>query len=163
MLRQEYETALADIRRHRSALMQAAEKVLDGDVRGARVRLEAALDDLYRVEQNYCNDCGVLSDPGDDTFNDNESALTGKSSPHFYRSLEHVRISRCDPQLDVKREKGVRLYCDQHGAAWSLQLRSPLTLASGHEGKDFMIATASMSREDLLALRTAINEALADE
>lgn len=80
----------------------------------------------------------------------------------FYRPLPFVNIIKADKKLDYEREGGIRLYCTQAGTAWALQVRDWIRLANGRKGKDFIIATASMSREDLLALRTAIDETLAE-
>lgn len=45
---------------------------------------------------------------------------------------------------------------------WALQVRAPITLANGREGNDFVIATATLNRDDLLALRGAIDASLAE-
>lgn len=37
-----------------------------------------------------------------------------------------------------------------------------MKLANGQEGRDYMIATASLSPQDLVALRTEINAAIAE-
>jgi hypothetical protein len=78
----------------------------------------------------------------------------------LYRVLEHVDIRKC---RSVGREPAVRFYCIQRGGAWNLQVRAPITLDNGREGKDFIIATASIYREDLLALRDAIDNELKTE
>jgi hypothetical protein len=44
--------------------MQVHQKLGSGDVRGARVRLEAILERVRKVETENCNDCGFLIDPG---------------------------------------------------------------------------------------------------
>jgi hypothetical protein len=86
----------------------------------------------------------------------------GARASDFYRPVAipiatHIRaVSR------VEREKAVRLYCVQHGQAWALQIRAPLTLRSGAEGKDFLVAHAALTREELVALRDAIDAHLKD-
>lgn len=76
MLRAEYRQAQADIEAHVGAIMQAAQKCGSGDVRGARVRLESALETLRRVEADCCNPMGYLTDPGDDEINGNKPGAT---------------------------------------------------------------------------------------
>jgi hypothetical protein len=84
----------------------------------------------------------------------------------FYRPLNgtvpRIRVHKCD-QRDGRIERAIRLYCTQHGQAWNLQIRSPLGIgyAGMTDGKDDVIANANLYREDLLALRAAIDEALA--
>lgn len=91
----------------------------------------------------------------------------------FYRPIKFdscdipaVRVTKTDVATrEGKRlERAIRLYCTQHASAWSLQIRSPLGIGSfGHQdGKDDVIACASLSRDDLLALRAAIDEALTE-
>ena len=81
----------------------------------------------------------------------------------FYCPLPHVDVMKADPKVPgADREKAIRLYCDQAGTTWALQVRGPIRLANGREGKDFIIAAAKMSREDLQALRAAIDETLAE-
>jgi hypothetical protein len=63
------------------------------------------------------------------------------------------------------RHLGLRLYSVRakpvwRDPVWALQVRAPLHLASGREGKKFMIATAHLGREELLKLREMIDEAL---
>ncbi len=59
------------------------------------------------------------------------------------------------------RDPGVRLYCTQSRSAWALQLRGSRTLSNGRAGKDFMIVTASLSKEELRGLRDAIDRQIA--
>ena len=63
---------------------------------------------------------------------------------------------------NVPRESGVRLYCESANTTWSLQTRSPMTLRNGREGKDFLVSTAYLGREQMVALRDAINFFLQD-
>lgn len=63
----------------------------------------------------------------------------------------------------VDRESGVRAYCEQWKSAWALQVRGPMRLRNGREGKDFVVATAMLDREQMQALRDAIDRFLADE
>ena len=61
----------------------------------------------------------------------------------------------------VQRESGVRLYCYQADSSWEIQVRGPLKLRSGRESKDFIVATGSLEREQMVALRDAIDRFLA--
>lgn len=54
----------------------------------------------------------------------------------------------------------LRLYCTSADEAWSLQVRGPLKRADGRDGADFVIACARMRREDMIALRDAIDRQL---
>lgn len=79
---------------------------------------------------------------------------------HFYRPVHSAGASVVK---DVEREHAIRLYCEQSGESWLLQVRGPQRLGLGHrEGKAFMVAGAMLNRDDLIALRDAIN-ALLDE
>ncbi len=80
----------------------------------------------------------------------------------FGRKVRCADVSRVNP--DIPREREVRVYCVQSGpdSAWCLQVRAPLKTANGREGKDFMVASANyLSREDMMAIRDAINAELA--
>mgnify|MGYP001614930810 CR=1 FL=1 len=85
----------------------------------------------------------------------------------FYRPLTgsypRIRVSKYD-QRDGRIERAIRLYSTQYAQAWSLQIRSPIGIGTFGmtDGKDDVIANASLHREDMIALRDAINEALAD-
>jgi hypothetical protein len=77
---------------------------------------------------------------------------------HLYRPA-HTSIGKVN---DVERESAIRMYCSQSGTTWTLQVRGPFRHHGGHgdEGKDFIVASASLSRADLLALRRAIDAEL---
>jgi hypothetical protein len=68
--------------------------------------------------------------------------------------------------IGVPRELAVRIYCSasprshREHARWNLQVRAPMKLARGREGRDFIVSTASMSIEALTTLRDAINRAI---
>lgn len=83
-------------------------------------------------------------------------------SGQFYACSDLVRIFKIN---GVDRERAVRFYCEMSDAAWALQLRAPMSLGGNHgpEGKDFVIAHATLDRAELVALRDAIDEALAGE
>ena len=92
-------------------------------------------------------------------------------SPDEFRAIAHVETSLHEPirerwtlGLD---EGGVRLWCTAsprvHGdenARWALQVRAKVKPRRGGEGKRFALGTASMSRRDLLWLRTLIDAVL---
>lgn len=87
-------------------------------------------------------------------------------SPEFFRTMNSpysIRISKHKPDQTGKRmEKAIRLYCTQYKQAWSLQIRGQLGIGlfGVAEGKDDAIANASLSVDDMVALRDAINTAL---
>ncbi len=81
-------------------------------------------------------------------------------SLEFYRPVRHCDIRKIEPKLEVKRERAIRLYCDQFATTWQLQIRSAMTLRSGGESKDFLYAAAFLSREDMELLRSAIDAEL---
>lgn len=87
----------------------------------------------------------------------------------FLRTVGGVNIRKAEKrdvaELTAGPEKGrmVRLYCTQHGEAWQLQVRGPLSVGggfSGRDGQDFVIAGAKLYRDDLIALRDALTEHL---
>jgi hypothetical protein len=47
-------------------------------------------------------------------------------------------------------------------ARYALQVFAPMKLANGGEGRDYMIATASLSPQDLVALRAEIDAAIVE-
>ncbi len=93
-----------------------------------------------------------------------------KLAPEF-RPIEIIETTLHDPIRDRWEagcdEGGVRLYCTSspttHGdqnARWALQVRARVKTRDGSSGKHFAVGTASMSRKDLLWLRTLIDGAL---
>jgi hypothetical protein len=78
-------------------------------------------------------------------------------STDFYQPVKYGSITKVK---DVPRVRAIRLYCEQAGGSWGLQIRAPLNLQNRKEGKDFIVAHATLHREDLEALRDAINEHL---
>lgn len=61
----------------------------------------------------------------------------------------------------VPRDPAVRLYgTSVHGPTWSLQVRGPHRLANGREGKDFMVASASLGLHEMAGLRNQITHSL---
>lgn len=56
----------------------------------------------------------------------------------------------------------IRLYHSSPDG-WTLQVRGPMKLANGREGRDFIVAGSYLSTETLLALRTAIDEQLREQ
>ena len=88
-------------------------------------------------------------------------------SRDFFRPIDHVDVRKHN--RTETRDRGIRLYCtaavSTHGgdnARYALQVFAPLKLANGQEGRDYMIATASLSPRDLLALRAEIDVAIAE-
>lgn len=79
-------------------------------------------------------------------------------SAHFYRVVSRAGVKTIK---GVEREKAIRLYCEQGDESWLLQVRGPQLTGGGFvEGKAFMTANAWLNRDDLLALRSAIDELL---
>jgi hypothetical protein len=79
----------------------------------------------------------------------------------FYRVVSEYARARAIK--DVKQEPAIRLYCEQFGAQWNLQVRA-LRASGSHygKGKEFFVSTAPMNRDDLIALREAIDALLAE-
>jgi len=77
----------------------------------------------------------------------------------FDRLIAFIRISKSKIAI---RERSIRLYCEQMGSVWNLQIRAPISLDHGKEGKDFVIATAALNIEDMRALRSAIDAFLVE-
>lgn len=75
-----------------------------------------------------------------------------------------VRISGTERSETPDQEGRVRLYNEHdngiHGQLWAIQVSGRLRLTSGAASRDFVIAHASMRREDLEALGRAIDRAL---
>lgn len=70
----------------------------------------------------------------------------------------HDRI-RMTKAKDVPRERSIRIFRSAPGE-WTVQLRAPIGLGFGGyggDGKDFIIAAADCSIEDLRAFRDAID------
>jgi len=87
--------------------------------------------------------------------------MANKETVHFYRVVERAGAHAV---TGVGREKAIRLYCEQRGVSWLLQVRGPRLNRGGLiEGKAFMIANAWMNREDLIALRNAIESLLQND
>lgn len=76
---------------------------------------------------------------------------------HFYKKVDHAEARKVDI---ADRESGVRVYCMQHGGSWALQVRTPIRLANGTEGKDYIVATASLDKQTMVELRDAIDAIL---
>jgi|GEM_PF-3029251 len=81
------------------------------------------------------------------------------SRGQFYRRTS-TNIRAVD---NVERESAVRAYCEQMGTTWALQVRGPMKLRGGREGKDFVVAIAHLDRAELQALRDSIDHFLAGE
>jgi hypothetical protein len=85
-----------------------------------------------------------------------------------FRPIEFVETTLYDTTRDKLDETGgVRLNCTasaytygEENARWDLQVRAKVKKKSGGSGKHFAIGTASMSREDLVWLRSLIDAEL---
>jgi hypothetical protein len=77
------------------------------------------------------------------------------SDRDYYKPHKRVRIFKVDY---AGRERGIRLYSTQYGESWSLQVRGPLGVGNQglRDGKDFVVADASLSVEDMKELRAEI-------
>jgi hypothetical protein len=86
--------------------------------------------------------------------------MANDSTIELYRPIPHVEI-RAFKHAET-RESAVRLYCTQsyEGGRWNLQVRASETLANGAEGQRFLIGTATLDRESMIALRDAIDAQL---
>ena len=96
---------------------------------------------------------------------------TTRASLDEFRPIEFADTTLHDPVRDRWAEgddkSGVRLYCtadpQTRGNAngrWALQILARVKPKRGGDGKRFAVGTASMSREDLLWLRSLIDDAL---
>lgn len=91
-----------------------------------------------------------------------ETTGAGKLSRDYYRAISFARAFKADHT--VERERAVRLYSTQFGQAWELQVRCPLGVGPFglRDGKDFIIAGASLGVSELKELRDAIDAMLRD-
>ncbi len=80
-----------------------------------------------------------------------------KQVEQLYEVLERTEIRRT-PNAD--HEPALRLYCENADQTWNLQVRGILKRADGSDGKDFVVATAPLNRDQMLALRKSIDEHL---
>lgn len=73
---------------------------------------------------------------------------------------ERIRMMKAN---DVERERAVRIY-RSGPEEWEIQLRGPLGLGTFglRDGKDFIVAGASCSIDDLRALRGALDNLIAE-
>lgn len=73
--------------------------------------------------------------------------------------------ARAMKNVPIDQAPAVRLYSTQHLTAWNLQVFCPLMNGFGGTcpSKTFIVATASMSRADLVAVRDAITAALEEK
>jgi hypothetical protein len=79
----------------------------------------------------------------------------------FSRKLNWVEVTKYNAPTPGG-EKCVRLY--KHSPdRWLLQVRGPLLLRNRREGRDFILASAYLSRADLEALGLAVEEGLRDD
>lgn len=72
----------------------------------------------------------------------------------LYRRIEYAQATKVN---NVDREPAIRLYCTSLATTWSLQVRGPTRIARGKEGRDFIVASASLHVADMRALRDAID------
>jgi hypothetical protein len=79
----------------------------------------------------------------------------------YYKAHEQIRVHKYNDN-NGERERGIRLYSTQYGQSWELQLRSPLGKGTFGmtDGKDYVIAGASLSVEAMKGLRDAITALL---
>jgi hypothetical protein len=76
----------------------------------------------------------------------------------FFRAVEWATAEKVNY---ADRERGVRLYRYQRSPDdWLLQVRTPMRLRNGEDGRDFIVASAHLDREQLTELRDAIDEFL---
>lgn len=85
------------------------------------------------------------------------------------RMTNEARIDVESPSAGIEPCQGasdgkslVRLYCWLSRTAWNLQIFAPRRLKNGHKGPDWA-ATVSLERAQLVALRDAIEFALAEK
>lgn len=61
-------------------------------------------------------------------------------------------------------DKMVRLYCTHWATIWKLQIRGPLSIGCNatKEGKSSILANADLNMENMISLRDALNEFIAE-
>ena len=79
---------------------------------------------------------------------------------NFHRLVDAEARKQNHP--DVDHERAIRLFPTTRNTTWALQVRAPMELPRAREGKDYIIACAHLSIDDLVALRDAANAALAE-
>jgi hypothetical protein len=79
------------------------------------------------------------------------------STEDFYQAVSFTDIRKVK---GVEPEDGVRVYCTQRSESWCLQIRGMLMRAKFGKGKDFIVASSSLGRTEMIALRDAINRLL---
>lgn len=81
---------------------------------------------------------------------------------HLFRLVRWVEAVKHRHDLaEEHKQRAIRMYCESHGHSWILQVRAPVKLGStGQDGKDFIVASAHLDRDDLVALRDACNALL---
>lgn len=84
----------------------------------------------------------------------------------FFRPIESIHTYKATSDVEGEGAKrAIRIYRSFNNGVdsrWEFQIRAPLSLVNRRDGKDFVIAGANLGKTDLLAIRTAIDEALSD-
>lgn len=80
--------------------------------------------------------------------------------PAIHGTLERVEFSETKTQNDP--EPCVRLYCTQHGSAFSLQIRGRVPLGKGNKPRN-LIATAMLSWEELVQIAEYVRKIQAEK
>ena len=74
----------------------------------------------------------------------------------FYRVGKQTNIHKCHKMKDEPRKaKAIRVYSVSRNLQWNLQIFAP-------EGKDDMVATATLTRDDIADLHTHLGALLAE-
>ena len=61
-----------------------------------------------------------------------------------------------------RKDSGIRLHSVQHNSQWQLQIRAFFRTANYRKGKKWYYASASLGVDELRALRSACDDALAE-
>lgn len=72
---------------------------------------------------------------------------------HRMDAVEIKKVTGCDGS------RAIRVY-KADPTTWIFQVRGPMTLGSGKQGKDYVIAGARLCRADMLYLHRAITDLL---
>jgi hypothetical protein len=89
------------------------------------------------------------------------SKQTELTSGEYLAENKNVKIYKPDTH---PIQRMVRIYCVQYAQTWKLQIRGPLGigLCGSKDGKSSIIANVDLNVEQMVSLRNAIDELIAE-
>jgi len=79
----------------------------------------------------------------------------------FYKKLgDRVEIRKLKVEDGIRRAEAVRVYCTMSDRQWNLQIFGPMRIKGG-DGKDDVVATATLNRDQVTELRNYLTNILA--